>query len=73
MNHTVLDSEVNLVAQLPLSGRTVKNILRLATLVASQRDSGKDLRFQDIKAVLPLAVGDRSKIEVPEEAKFLLE
>ena len=42
---------------LELSGRNVKNILRVASLYASGRDEHAPLQLRDIKAVLEMAIG----------------
>ncbi|KAK4449796.1 hypothetical protein QBC34DRAFT_403999 [Podospora aff. communis PSN243] len=43
---------------LDVDGRTIKNVLRLASLFAAARGPEEDMKFEDIKAVLPLATAE---------------
>lgn len=49
------DSEALALGELPIDGRTIKNILRMASLFAKTRDDKAPMSFPDIVAVLPLA------------------
>lgn len=50
------DEQAIELGALPVDGRTIKNVLRLASLFAAARDEEEDMGFDDIKAVLPLAM-----------------
>ncbi|KAL6408501.1 uncharacterized protein AUP68_08358 [Ilyonectria robusta] len=55
---TFSDAEAELLGTLPVDGRTIKNVLRLATLFAKTRGDEAVMTMSDIVEVLPLAVGD---------------
>ena len=52
------DTEAEVLGKLSVDGRTIKNVLRLATLLAKTRGHEADMTYSDILAVLPLAVED---------------
>jgi hypothetical protein len=56
--YTPTDAEALALGALPIDGRTIKNVLRLATLFAKTRADKADMCFDDILAVLPLAIRD---------------
>ena len=53
----ISEAEFNKLGALELSGRNVKNILRVASLYAYGRDEDASLELRDIKAVLEMAIG----------------
>lgn len=55
---TLSDAEAELLGRLHVDGRTIKNVLRLATLFAKTRGDEADMTMSDIVEVLSLAVGD---------------
>lgn len=52
------DGEASALGNLPVDGRTIKNVLRLASLLTKSRGDEADMCFSDIIAVLPLALRD---------------
>lgn len=61
------DEEVSALGKLPVDGRTIKNVLRLASLFTKTRGDDADMCFSDIIAVLPLAIGDSMSGFLSEE------
>ncbi|KAK4102048.1 P-loop containing nucleoside triphosphate hydrolase protein [Parathielavia hyrcaniae] len=57
---TLTDVEASGLGALPVDGRTIKKVLRLATLFAKTRDDEADMCINDIVEVLPLAIRDSS-------------
>ncbi|KAI1745486.1 hypothetical protein F4680DRAFT_442959 [Xylaria scruposa] len=52
------DEEWSVLGKLPIDGRAIKNVLRLASLLSKSRDAEDDVTFSDIQTVLPLTVHD---------------
>jgi AAA+ superfamily predicted ATPase len=59
------------LAKLPINGRNVKNVLRIATISAKSRGQEGKLQFWDIKQVLPLAFGSSLDTELTQAIKEL--
>jgi len=62
--YTLSQEEALELGALPVDGRTIKNVLRLASLFAAARGPEEDMKFGDIKAVLPLAMTKKRSQEV---------
>ena len=62
-DHNFTDSDFERLSQVPLDGRSIKNILRVASLHTKMRErktksSGVKMDISDVEAVLRFAVGD---------------
>ncbi|KAH8747580.1 hypothetical protein F5882DRAFT_491187 [Hyaloscypha sp. PMI_1271] len=56
-SYILSDEEAAALGRIPVDGRTIKNVLRMASLIAKTRtEEDGEMHFSDIVAVLPLAI-----------------
>lgn len=65
--YRLIDEEVLKLGKLPVNGRVIKNILRLATLLTKAHSRKATMEFANIIAVLPLAIGSPKSGSLTDE------
>ncbi|KAH0556906.1 hypothetical protein GP486_005306 [Trichoglossum hirsutum] len=73
--NTFSDADFKRLAELPLNGRNVKNVLRVASLSVRTKEDGKKEKvgFTHVKEVLPIAFGDATDPKLSEAVREFLE
>ena len=56
--HGVSPDEFEALSSLPLDGRRIKNVLRVASLLTHSRGDGAQMSFAEIKDALQISAGD---------------
>jgi hypothetical protein len=73
-DHDFAESDFERLSRVPLDGRTIKNILRVASLHAKMRErntknSGVKMGISDVDAVLRFAVGDPKNEDIAQKVE----
>jgi hypothetical protein len=75
-HHDLSEDDFDKLSQIPIDGRTIKNVLRVASLqtkIRENENSGVPARLSmaDIKAIFPYATGASENSEIQEKIKAL--
>jgi hypothetical protein len=73
-DHDFDESDFERLSRIPLDGRTIKNILRVASLHTKMRErntkgSGVKMGISDVEAVLRFAVGDPKNEDIAQKVE----
>ena len=73
-DHDFAESDFESLSRIPLDGRTIKNILRVASLHTKMRErntksSSLKMGISDVKAVIRFAVGDPKSEDIAQKVK----
>ncbi|KAI1763926.1 hypothetical protein GGR53DRAFT_343868 [Hypoxylon sp. FL1150] len=69
--HEISRSEFERLGSLPLDGRRIKNVIKVASLLMQSKGDGSPLSFDDVKAALQISAGDPSEAEVQRKIEEL--
>lgn len=74
IEHTLSDDDFRALGRIPLDGRTIKNVLRVASLqlklrLRRQNDGDKRLQMEDVKKVLKYTIGSGGNEIVSQRLK----
>ncbi|KAI1777341.1 hypothetical protein F4818DRAFT_345505 [Hypoxylon cercidicola] len=64
LDHEISQSEFERLGSLPLDGRRIKNVVKVASLLMQSKGDDAQLSFEDVKAALKISAGDPSEDEV---------
>jgi SpoVK/Ycf46/Vps4 family AAA+-type ATPase len=75
-DHDITEDDFDRLSQIPLDGRTIKNVLRVASLQTKIRERQNEgvpakMNMADVKAVFPYAVGASENTEIGQKMKVL--
>ncbi|KAI0178638.1 hypothetical protein GGR52DRAFT_264721 [Hypoxylon sp. FL1284] len=64
LRHDISQGQFERLGSLPLDGRRIKNVIKVASLLMQSNGDGAVLSFDDIKAALEISAADPSEIDV---------
>ncbi|KAI1380538.1 hypothetical protein F4677DRAFT_407139 [Hypoxylon crocopeplum] len=71
VDHEISQREFERLGSLPLDGRRIKNVIKVASLLMQSKGGGALMSFEDVRDALRISAGDPSDVEVQKIIKEL--